>query len=181
MVNEAIVFISQANIQRREKIKGDIKLNREINSKTGQLETNRHTPIVGTKYGFYTYAANFEVPFFTFMKTSWLQLLRLFFGFLSMYFIAEQIYLGPADSTVLLANFNLWGMIGTAATMLFQYKSSNYEVAKARAAEQGLDVAVMYPYSTWYKRNALRTLEGSTAINFITLLAFWVFIFPNTG
>jgi hypothetical protein len=110
-----------------------------------------------------------------------LQLLRLFFGFISAFFIAEQVFIGPVDTILLLANFNLWGLIATFFTMLFQYKSSNYEVEKATAESQGLYVAVYYPYSTWYKRIALRFLEASLSLNFITLLAFYVFIIPNTG
>lgn len=93
----------------------------------------------------------------------------------------ESIFLGPADSVLLLANFNLWGLFMTFLSLLFQYKSSNYEVAKARADRQGIDVATYFPYSTYYKRNALRTLEGSLAINFITIIVFWVYIFPNSG
>jgi hypothetical protein len=43
------------------------------------------------------------------------------------------------------------------------------------------NVAEMFPYSTWYKRNGLRTLEASLGINFITILVFWAYILPNTG
>jgi hypothetical protein len=132
-------------------------------------------------YGFYYYASNFETPFFVIMKTSYLQLLRLFFGFISAFFIIEQIFIGPTDSILLLANFNLWGQTVTFFSMLFQYKSSNYEVAKVTAETLGVDVSIYFPYSTWYKRIALRTLEASLAINFITLLAFYVYIMPNTG
>jgi hypothetical protein len=39
----------------------------------------------------------------------------------------------------------------------------------------------LYPSSTWYKGFALKTLEGSLAINAITILVFWAYIFPNTG
>ena len=110
-----------------------------------------------------------------------MQLLRVFFGFLLSFFIVEQVFLGPSDSTLLLANLNLWGLTVTLFSMLFQYKSSNYEVAKSKEDLLGVDVSIYYPYSTWYKLMALRTLEASLAINFVSLLTFYIFIIPNQG
>ena len=95
--------------------------------------------------------------------------------------MVENIYLGPVDTVLVLANFNLWGLFMTFLSVVFQYKSSVYEVAKSQALEQGLDIAVLYPYSKWYKTNGLRTLQISLAINAVTVIVFWTTIFPNSG
>jgi hypothetical protein len=109
-----IVFLTDLHIQRRQLLHQNIKFNAQI----ARQQQSGDSPLVGTMYDFYSYAANFETPFFTFMQTSHLQLIRIACGFLAAYFIVESIFLGPADSVVLLANFNMWGLFITLMSML---------------------------------------------------------------
>ena len=37
-----------------------------------------------------------------------------------------------------------------------------------------------YPFSTWYKKEALQSLEIAHAINFVVFIGYWIYVFPNT-
>ena len=60
------------------------------------------------------------------------------------------MYVGPADIAPLLANLNWWGNVMTFFTLLLQFKTANYEIAKKVATNQ-LD----FQFSSYYKKIAL--------------------------
>lgn len=60
-----------------------------------------------------------------------------------------------------------------------QWKSSNYEVEKKDA--KVTNPTKSYPNSIWYKAFALTSLEIASAINFVNLIGFWFFVFPNSA
>jgi hypothetical protein len=60
-----------------------------------------------------------------------------------------------------------------------QWKSSNYEVEKKEA--KVTNPSKKYTNSIWYKAFALISLEIASAINFVNLIGFWFFVFPNSA
>ena len=66
----------------------------------------------------------------------------------------------------------------TFVSNLMQYKSSNYEVEKAES--KITNPTKSYPNSIWYKAFALITLEMSNALNFVNMIGFLFYVFPNS-
>ena len=85
--------------------------------------------------------------------------------------MTDYLFTGPTDSILLLANLNFWGLFMTFLTMLMQFKSAHYEVVKAGYTSDDIETA--FPYSTWYKKNGLTTLQIAQSINLIVCVAFW--------
>lgn len=76
-------------------------------------------------YGFYKYAAAFEET--SIISSDIAQVYRMFVGFCMMVFITDYLFLGPTNSLFLAGNLNVWGLMVTFTTMLFQFKSAHYE------------------------------------------------------
>ena len=94
-----------------------------------------------------------------------------------MIFITDYFFLGPTNSTFLVGNLNFWGLVMTFLTMLLQFKSAHYETIKANSTAE--DKEVTFPYSTWYKKNGLSSLEIAQAINIVVFTAFWIRFFSE--
>ena len=101
--------------------------------------------------------------------------MRMVFGMLMSLLIVEEMYVGPTDFTPTFCNFNWWGNVMTFLSLLFQFKTANYEIAKKLATNKS-----DFQYSLYYKKIALQTLQLSVAINFIVIAAYWAFIFSET-
>ena len=96
-----------------------------------------------------------------------------------VFLMMEQLFTGPIDSLENLAYLNTWSYLLTFYTNLMQWKSANYEVEKKEA--KTTDPSKKYPNSMWYKAFALTTLEIASALNFVNLIGFWFFVFPNSA
>lgn len=89
----------------------------------------------------------------------------------------EELFLGPTDSALILSHFSFWSLISTFSTMLLQYKAANYEIEKLQSFKRGSNKK--FPYSVYYKREALQSLEVAVCINFIVFIAYWFWVFPT--
>ena len=65
--------------------------------------------------------------------------------------IIEEIFVGPLDILTLVSYLSMWGLVGTFITLVQQFKACVYEIEKAAATYP----ISQYPYSTWYKKEAL--------------------------
>lgn len=85
------------------------------------------------------------------------------------------VFFGPQDSAQLLSYLSMWSIAATFATMLMQFKAATYEQEKIKSTEQD-----KFQYSVYYKREALQSLEITHAINFVTFIGYYVYVFPQT-
>ena len=60
----------------------------------------------------------------------------MIFGILMAVLVTEEMYMGTNDFLPLFANLNWWGNVMTFFTLLFQFKSANYEIAKKTAVNK---------------------------------------------
>ena len=134
------------------------------------------SPRVGTPDYFYHYAANFHQAYFVGLTVKLSQLVRLLFGLFFVLLLAEELFVGPTDTISSVAYLSLWGILAAFVTMLFQYKSCNYELRK-NSTPNG---ATIYAHGVLYKKLALQSLELAVALNAVIFWGFAGFILPNT-
>ena len=140
-----------------------------------------HLPIVGTQASFYDQAAFFEKTLFGAFSpedTFFMQAYRVVTGFACVMMFIEYLYVGPTDTLLLSSYLSAWGIVSTFVAQVSQYKAANYEVEKIAAIDAGRS-SLKFPYSPWYKRVALTSLEVSFGLNIIVFVAYWTYIFPN--
>lgn len=145
------------------------------------LESHPHLKVQAvssaiSKDFYYQFAAYFQYPFWKGHTTEGIQIVRMIMGMCFSIMICDELFLGPNDFTGTLANMNFWGITVSLASLVYQFKSANYEMQKQKALDKTL-----WPYSIWYKKAALQSLEIAHAINISVAFGFFFFIFPNTG
>ena len=133
------------------------------------------SPRVGTPDYYYHYAANFHQAYFQGVTVKLAQLLRLLFGLFFVLLLAEELFVGPTDTISSVAYLSLWGILAAFITMLFQYKSCNYELRKNGT----VNGATIYAHGVFYKKLALQSLELAVAINAVIFWGYVGFILPH--
>jgi len=97
----------------------------------------------------------------------------MFWGIIIAVMIVEELYIGPTDTFLLAGNLNFWGIVVSFTSLLLQFKAANYEIEKKKSSNKN-----GFPFSIYYKKMALQSLEIAVSINFSVFVAYWTFIFP---